>query len=235
MASLGEELRQARESRRLSIPDVAEQIHIRSVYLQAIEEESWSSIAAPVYVRGFIRTYARFLGLDAEEVVTRFNSAFSEPAPPARQNPQLARRHGLPAWLWALSLAAVVAVFWVGYDYYRLQTKIQASIIAEVVPTTRSREPFVAARRSRARKGGLLSKELALKVQQRSWLRVMVDGRERMEGVFDPGVQRTFQGKSVTVRAGNAGGVDIFVNGRDQGALGAPGDVVERTFSLARR
>jgi transcriptional regulator with XRE-family HTH domain len=236
MASLGEELRQARESRRLSIPDVAEQIHIRSVYIQAIEEENWSSIAAPVYVRGFIRTYARFLGLDSEEVVTRFNGAFSESPPQTRQAPQIiTRRRGMPTWLWALSLAATVGVLLVGYDYYRLQTKIQASVIAEAVPTARPRELFTAPRRDREKKGVGLSKKLTLKVEQRSWLRVMVDGRELMEGVFDSGVERTFQGKNVTVRAGNAGGVDIMVNGRDQGALGASGDVVERTFTIARR
>jgi len=46
------------------------------------------------------------------------------------------------------------------------------------------------------------------------------------------GTDKTFYGKSVTVRAGNAAGVDIVVNGKDAGNLGAAGDVVERTFSL---
>ena len=57
-------MRAAREARRLSLSEVAEQIHIRALYLQNIEEEDWRAIGAPVYVRGFIRTYARFLGLD---------------------------------------------------------------------------------------------------------------------------------------------------------------------------
>src|SRR6202011_2969361 len=73
MPALGEEFRSAREARGLTLSDVAEQIHIRSVYLNAIENEDWSSIGAPVYVRGFIRTYARFLGLDAESAVAAFN------------------------------------------------------------------------------------------------------------------------------------------------------------------
>ena len=67
MAALGEEFRSAREARGLTLSDVAEQIHIRSVYLNAIENEEWAAIGAPVYVRGFIRTYARFLGLEAED------------------------------------------------------------------------------------------------------------------------------------------------------------------------
>jgi cytoskeletal protein RodZ len=64
MAALGDEFRSAREARGLTLSDVAEQIHIRSVYLNAIETDDWGSIGAPVYVRGFIRTYARFLALD---------------------------------------------------------------------------------------------------------------------------------------------------------------------------
>ncbi len=72
MPALGEEFRAAREARNLSLSDVAEQIHIRTIYLQSIEDEDWSAIAAPVYVRGFIRTYARFLGLDAERIVEHY-------------------------------------------------------------------------------------------------------------------------------------------------------------------
>ena len=62
MPALGDRFRAAREARGLTLSDVAEQIRIRSVYLAAIEEENWSAIGAPVYIRGFLRTYARFLG-----------------------------------------------------------------------------------------------------------------------------------------------------------------------------
>jgi cytoskeleton protein RodZ len=72
MASLGERLREAREARGLSPSEVSEKIRIRTVYLIAIEEENWRAVGAPVYIRGFLRTYARFLGLDPEEVVAQF-------------------------------------------------------------------------------------------------------------------------------------------------------------------
>src|SRR5580693_3690272 len=75
MPALGDRFRAAREARGLSLSDVSEQIRIRSIYLAAIEEENWSAVGAPVYVRGFLRTYARFLGLDAEEVVAAFNGS----------------------------------------------------------------------------------------------------------------------------------------------------------------
>ena len=75
--------------------------------------------------------------------------------------------------------------------------------------------------------------ELFVKLSERSWLRVVVDGKSQMEGIFPAGTQRAFQGKSAVVRAGNAGGVGLIVNGKSIGKLGASGDVVERAFSLA--
>src|SRR5438270_11067215 len=72
---LGERFRAAREERSLTLSEVGEQLRIRSVYLAAIEEENWEAIGAPVYIRGFLRTYARFLGLDPEEAVGEFTTA----------------------------------------------------------------------------------------------------------------------------------------------------------------
>lgn len=246
MASLGEELRAARESRGLSIPGVSEQIHIRSVYLQAIEEESWSAIAAPVYVRGFIRTYARFLGLDAEEAVARFNGVVAEPEPDLKSHPKQNMgnfpRWGVAplVWMRAAGAAAVLLVCFVGYDYYRLQKSTQASIMAEAVPTAPPTVPArIEPRRAQRSKKEQIGKEVSVKglsvmVEQRSWLRVVLDGRVVLEGVFEAGTQRAFAGKTATVRAGNAGGVLVAINGKETGALGPLGDVVERTFTLAQ-
>src|SRR5476649_2385656 len=87
VSALGEEFRSAREARSLSLSDVAERLHIRSVYLAAIEDEDWHVIGAPVYVRGFMRTYARFLGLDPEAAVARFTSIVPAAAAPTRAAP----------------------------------------------------------------------------------------------------------------------------------------------------
>jgi hypothetical protein len=67
-----------------------------------------------------------------------------------------------------------------------------------------------------------------------SWLRVDVDGAEALEGTFPAGVRKKFHGRSVDVRTGNAGGVVVVLNGKNEGTMGQPGDVVEHTFTLAR-
>jgi hypothetical protein len=65
-----------------------------------------------------------------------------------------------------------------------------------------------------------------------SWLRVTVDGSNRFEGVARAGSIQTFRGKSAVVRFGNAGGVEVTVDGKPIGTLGKSGDVVERAFTL---
>jgi cytoskeleton protein RodZ len=65
-----------------------------------------------------------------------------------------------------------------------------------------------------------------------SWLRVTVDGSVSMEGTFPAGTAKTFHGKNALVRIGNAGGVEIYVDGKDVGKLGKLGDVAERAFTL---
>ncbi|MBV8116677.1 MAG: DUF4115 domain-containing protein, partial [Candidatus Eremiobacteraeota bacterium] len=73
---------------------------------------------------------------------------------------------------------------------------------------------------------------LALVLSAPSWLRVTVDGSVSMEGTFPAGTAKTFHGKNALVRIGNAGGVEIYVDGKDVGKLGKAGDVAERTFTL---
>jgi cytoskeletal protein RodZ len=246
MAGLGEELRAAREARNLSLSDVSERIHIRSVYLQSLEDENWGAIAAPVYVRGFLRTYARFLGLDAEAAVERFNSAtagadaFSPPPARDRRGDAAPSRRRLSPWIWVAAAAAVVLVVYVGYRYYDLQSQpqaVQAGGQAPAASSTVAPAPQKPAQRTAAvaqqpvPAGG---RTVEVKVVARSWVRVEVDGNATMEGIFDPGTTKTFHGKTATVRAGNAAGVDVTVNGKNIGPLGAAGDVVERTFTLAQ-
>ena len=69
MASVGEQLRTAREKQGLSIPQVVEQTKLRSDHVRALEEGNYDVFAAPVYVRGFVRSYASLLRLEVSSVL----------------------------------------------------------------------------------------------------------------------------------------------------------------------
>jgi cytoskeleton protein RodZ len=249
MGGLGEELRAAREARNLSLSDVSERIHIRAVYLQSLEDEDYGSILAPVYVRGFLRTYARFLGLDPEDAVARFNathpSSGQAPNGASRERRIGAPRRGPSVWLWAAVTAAVLLVGYVFYNYYELQ-RDQATGVGGVQeagpgasPTPSAAATGTPAAAPTPRPAGSANPSAdanALRIQlvQPSWLRVVVDGNVTLEGIYPTGTVKVVHGKTVTLRVGNAAGVQVTAGGRSVGSLGGAGDVVERTFKLAQ-
>jgi cytoskeleton protein RodZ len=87
MPSVAEQLRTAREAQKLTITQIAEITNVRGDHIRAIEEGNYDVFSAPVYIRGFVRTYARLLKLDVPQVMAaldvelRQTDKFSEPPP----------------------------------------------------------------------------------------------------------------------------------------------------------
>lgn len=136
MEGLGQQLRLARESKNLLIDEAAEQIHIRTQYLTALEDEAWSVFKDPIYARGFLRTYAHFLDLGAEAFVAQFN----ELAPssirllgPEEEMPRPARPHA--AWVVGASVAAL-AVLSAGWNYFVVRPAAEPAVTASAAPVT---------------------------------------------------------------------------------------------------
>jgi len=77
--SVGRALRQARKELGWGIEEVAARLHIKPAYLRALEEERWEDLPSPAHVKGFLRLYARELGLDPEPLV---RSLTGEAVPP---------------------------------------------------------------------------------------------------------------------------------------------------------
>jgi len=74
MQTLGERLEEARKRKGISIREAAEATKIRGDYLQKFEANTFDFDLPPLYVRGFLRTYVRFLELDAQRLVAEFDS-----------------------------------------------------------------------------------------------------------------------------------------------------------------
>jgi cytoskeletal protein RodZ len=116
MFEIGATLRQAREKKRIGLDQVEADTKIRARYLRALEDEDFDLVPGPTYVRGFLRTYAHYLGLDGQLFVDEYNSRFFDPF---REEPYALRR-SLPrrdrrreqrrSHAVLIALAAIVAV-----------------------------------------------------------------------------------------------------------------------------
>ncbi len=97
MFELGNNLREARQRRRIDLVIAEQDTKIRSKYLAALETEDFDVLPGPVFVRGFLRTYSRYLGLDAQLFVDEYNARFGrfeeidDHASPALGRPGLAQ------------------------------------------------------------------------------------------------------------------------------------------------
>src|SRR5690606_27396763 len=89
--TVGQQLRQAREKRSLSIEQVARATHMRLHYIRAMEEGNFEAMPSMTQARGFLRTYARFLDLDPEpllDILNRSHQGQPDELPPAPVYPQ---------------------------------------------------------------------------------------------------------------------------------------------------
>ena len=97
MATLGEELREAREKKGLTLEQIAETTRISHTFLKALEEDNYTVIPGDVFVTGFLRSYARELGIDEKHVLARYRDVHpqhNEEAQPAA--PQAAEVQHFP-------------------------------------------------------------------------------------------------------------------------------------------
>ncbi len=75
MESVGEFFKQVRETKGLTIDEVSSKTRIRTDYLRAVEEGNFAMLPDQVFAKGFVRTYARSLGLDEDDAMHRFNQS----------------------------------------------------------------------------------------------------------------------------------------------------------------
>ena len=76
MFEIGNSLREARLRQGLEFPELEQATKIRGKYLRALEQEEFEQLPGPTYVKGFLRSYAEYLGLDGQLYVDEYNSRF---------------------------------------------------------------------------------------------------------------------------------------------------------------
>jgi len=109
-ATVGQILRETRETQHLTLDDVALRLRLMHRQIVAMEADDFQSLGQPVFARGFVRNYARLLGIPPEELLERMEGAPVEPAPITQAEPPLTRSWLTSPWLILLMLGVVVTV-----------------------------------------------------------------------------------------------------------------------------
>ena len=247
MPTLGELLREERRQRNLSLQQIEADTKIRKKYLIALEEDDYSSMPAMVYAHGFVQIYAEYLGIDPafagnlfQPPVRTTNVQTIRPAAAGFKETRVISTGALLTVVAVLFAIVGVVFLYVQYLSYSAAvpsepvarpTAIQATAtsrpVAIVVPTPM---PTATAAPTPTPRTGV---EVLLTVTERTWLRVVVDNQSQplFEGEVQAGTVRTWTAKDrMDMRVGNAGGVEVTVNGLRQGKLGASGEVKNITW-----
>ena len=109
-ASIGQILRDAREAQGITVEDAAARLRLMHRQISAMETDDFKSLGQPVFARGFVRNYARLLGLEPEALLEGMEGAPSEPAAVSRAEPPLPRSWLTSPWLILMLLGLLVVV-----------------------------------------------------------------------------------------------------------------------------
>jgi cytoskeletal protein RodZ len=290
MSELGRILVEARTAKELSLADVEKATRIRQKYLEAFEQGDYASLPRGAVARGFLRTYATYLGLDPDDALQRYSqeSGDTDDQTPIAEvgKPRLVDYRpvevelldtrpnlGWVRWVVALVIVAALAAaaWWFlgrdgGKDFLAsvmpalgpaptstntpsatptrwiitatptsssspgpvtvmptsdLLTLPTPTVPPTITPTPRpTATPEVVARIA-----------LSARVGQRAWVRVTADDAVVLEGTLEPGQTPSWEANnSLKMLTGNAGGIELILNGAEMGKMGNVGQVIERSW-----
>ena len=238
MFEIGNSLREARYRQQLELSEIEQATKIRARYLQALEEESFDALPAQAYVKGFLRNYAEYLGLDGQLYVDEYNSRYAvgedelrEPVV-ARRTSRVGARHRrverrgvLLALVGIGILFALVIAAWKfsGNDSNpipNLGTTTTPKSTKPVVPTRTQKRATTRAARFRF---------FVVAVGGSCWMDVRnygSSGRTLFTGTVDPGQSHRFIARRLWISLGNSGHLKASLNGRPVAIPGSGGSVV---------
>jgi cytoskeleton protein RodZ len=223
---IGNSLREARLRQNLDFGSVEAGTRIRSKYIEALETERFEVLPGETYVKGFLRTYAEFLGLDGQLYVDEYNSRFASaeellaPSAPPRHRRELHRVGD--SNLVVVALAAIVAVtilVVVAFGFGNGEPSSDPSVPPQTSSSPQesgTTEP--AANAGGGRKSGQrdVAKLVLTAVGGDSWLSVRAGGAQGQQlftGTLEQGQKQMFTRKRLWLQMGQPGALKVTLNG----------------------
>ncbi len=126
MGTFGERLQREREMRGIALEEIAEATKIGTRFLRALEEQDFKKLPGGIFNKGFVRSYARYLGIDEDEAVADYEAAIGEIRPAGEDEEAAAEDEPSPepkprarfAFTGSLALVALAALVYAGWTFY---------------------------------------------------------------------------------------------------------------------
>lgn len=245
--TVGAILREARLAKGLSLAEVEKGTSIRSRYLEAVEKDEYDKTPGEVFLKGIIRNYGNYLGLNGPELVDMYKAAAAGVAKDSvrsagirevdkvRLNIQLKEKRDigsgtgrveLPNFSLRQCLAglAVVVVVAGGYfavpqavDYFKSRPQSAPAAAEEQKPAPAAAAPVV-----------LDKVVVEMEANGPCWLEVNADGKEIFAGMLQPKDKRSYEAKDkLIIKYGNIGVMSVKVNGESVDMQGEHGVAVK--------
>jgi cytoskeletal protein RodZ len=242
---MGAYLRAARRKRRVSIERAADDTRIRADFLMRMESDEFDFLA-PAYVRGFLKTYARFLRVDPEPLLHEFDHKYgtgrvntAQILAGDRSGKIPKERRPMNNWTVAAIVAGVglISLFFIGVVSGPEEPLSQVAFEPRKPTPSRTRAVSPVAPSSPSVVTPLAPEEEAIALDDgidvqieatsaRCWMEVQVDGiaAPAYKGTLEIGDVETVHADSeMSIVLGYAAGVELTVNGHNLGAPGGPG------------
>lgn len=248
---VGEILSDARKKQKRSMEKIVADLHIRRVYIEALEESDYTAFPGLVYASGFLRNYARYLGLDAEELSRAYQeeTAYLKPAPVFVQKSE--HTISLPKFkhfVFALFLLGVIGcgAYFLSYQKKQQNAETLKQLVEEVptvvpVEETQLMENTQQEETTPTEETPVQEKEQPAKTEQpttriqitavsESWIEIQDEDLIVVSRVLKAGESYNVPENSENMRlkTGNAGGLEVYVDGQKIAPLGKSGAVVSK-------
>jgi hypothetical protein len=233
---IGSSLREARSRQKLELSQVERDTRIRARYLAALEDERFDVLPAPAYVKGFLRTYADFLGLDGQRFVDEYNSRFGPSEEPAATPPTPIRRRRLTRGRMLLLVAPLAALLALAAWRVTAPSGHHRTASAPPPPSTQAKPRTVVRTPHQSRRVQPPAQIVLRATRGPCWLLVRLgseSGRVLFERTLDQDRSALFIGRRLWIRFGAPWNLDATLNGKPLPLPSATGSVVVTPAGLA--
>jgi hypothetical protein len=219
---IGNSLREARVRQGVDFPELEQATKIRGKYLRALEDENFEQLPGQTYVKGFLRTYADYLGLDGQLYVDEYNSRYvtgEEEPVRVRGGSSSLGPHRLQSSAVLIALTAIgIATALVIAAWHFGAPDTRATLPALDGTTTKQTRTKQTPAKTRPAARGKQVRLVVRAVRGDSWLKVHRGGPTgaiEYEGTLFRGQSQPFQRKALWVTIGVPANVALRLNGRN--------------------